>query len=288
MSAPSFKLEALASGGGAPRRTLEPQGTSTAAQPRLAPLPAGVSLILPMFEESAVVDRTLSAVLDSLTQNFADFEVIVVDDGSTDDCADKVQRWVEKDWRVVLIRMERNERFGGALRRGLAAATKDWIFYTDFDLPVDLACFPDIWKELQDTDVVTGYSPELQKNLTWSARLLSVGYNRLVYAAFGLPLRDVNFGFKAMRKPVRDRLRLISRSPFVDAELFIQALRDGYTIREVPVPFVRRQAGVSRIRRLNVVLWSLFDLARTRLRPNGGRSGRLEPQPASKETSVAR
>ena len=118
--------------------------------------------------------------------------------------------------------------------------------------------------------MVTGYSSEVPKNLSWNAKLLSIGYNGLVHSAFGLPLRDVNFGFKAMRKSVCDQFRLISRSPFVDAEMFIQASRNGHTIREVAVPFLRRQIGVSRIRRLDVILWSMFDLARTRLRPRGG------------------
>jgi glycosyltransferase involved in cell wall biosynthesis len=234
------------------------------------PLAAGISLVLPMFNEGAVVDKTLSEVMRSLERNFANFEVIVVDDASRDDCAAQVQRWAEKDSRISLIRMSRNERFGGALRRGLTAARKDWIFYTDFDLPVDLDCFPGIWNELQQVDMITGYSSEVPKNLSWNAKLLSIGYNGLVHAAFGLPLRDVNFGFKAMRKSVRDQLRLVSRSPFVDAEMFIQASRNGHTIREVPVPFVRRQVGVSRIRRLDVILWSMFDLARARVRPGGG------------------
>jgi glycosyltransferase involved in cell wall biosynthesis len=239
--------------------------------PQAGPVPAGISLVLPMFNESAVVDRTLTEVVRSLGRNFLDFEIIVVDDGSSDDCAAKVHPWTKQDKRIKLIRMSRNERFGGALRRGLAAARKDWIFYTDFDLPVDLECLRSIWNQLQEVDMVTGYSSEVPKNLGWNAKLLSVGYNKLVHAAFGLPLRDVNFGFKAMRKPVRDQLRLVSRSPFVDAEMFIQASRKGFTIREVPVPFLRRQVGVSRIRRLDVILWSMFDLARTRLRPSGGR-----------------
>ena len=219
-----------------------------------------VSLVLPMFNESESVDYTLQQALENLEQNFLDFEIIVADDGSTDNCAAKVQSWCERDPRIVLIRIPHNQRFGVALRNGLAAASKDVVIYTDFDLPVALDFLPKVLDALVFTDIVTGYSAEQAKNLSWGSRLLSRGYNRLVHTLFRLPLRDVNFGFKAMHKSVCEQLELGSRSPFVDAEMFIQARRSGYSITEIAVPFVRRKLGVSRIRRFNVVAWSLLDM----------------------------
>jgi glycosyltransferase involved in cell wall biosynthesis len=224
-----------------------------------------VSLVMPMYNESACVDRTLSVAIESLSRNFSDFEIIVVDDGSTDDSAARVQRWASTEPRVSLVRMKRNERFGGALRAGLAAASKDLIFYTDFDLPVDLDFFPEAVRELSSVSVVTGYSPEYPKNLSWSSKLLSSGYNGLVQFLFRLRLRDVNFGFKAMRRSALERMKLVSRSPFVDAELFIQARRAGHGVREIAVPFTARKLGVSRIRRWDVIAWTLLDMARVRL-----------------------
>jgi glycosyltransferase involved in cell wall biosynthesis len=240
-----------------------------------------------MFNESEVVEQTLTAAVGSLESNFSDFEIIVADDASTDTSASQVKRWAQQDPRIILVRLERNQRFGGALRRGLEAATKEWIFYTDFDLPVDLDCFPAILSELEQYDLVTGYSAEEPKNLEWYTKLLSTGYNRMVRTAFGLPLRDINFGFKAMRRAVRDRLRLVSRSPFVDAEMFIQAGRKGFTIREIPVPFLRRQAGVSRIRRLDVIAWTILDMARIWLQAPMTRHPKLPSQlPARAETQA--
>lgn len=248
----------------------------------------GISLVLPMYNEGEVVEQTLPAALASLDRHFDDFEIVVADDASTDDSAAQVERWTQRDPRIVLVRLERNQRFGGALRAGLTAARKECIFYTDFDLPVDLNCFPEILKELERYDLVTGYSAEVPKNLEWNTKLLSIGYNWLVRMAFGLPLRDINFGFKAMRRSLRDRLRLVSRSPFVDAEMFIQAGRAGCSIREVAVPFLRRQAGVSRIRRADVVAWTLLDMARiwmqaplTRHHSAEGRNEAPPPRPGT-------
>ena len=164
----------------AAKATLAPGATGAAAID-------SVSLVLPMFNEGEVVEQTLTTALASLQANFGDFEIVVVDDGSSDDCAARVARWAAENPRIVLHRLERNERFGGALRRGLEAASKEWIFYTDFDLPVDLDYFPVILKELKQTDMVTGYSAEIPKNLEWNTKMLSVGYNGLVRFTFRLP-----------------------------------------------------------------------------------------------------
>jgi hypothetical protein len=142
---------------------------------------------------------------------------------------------------------------------------------------------------LTTSDVITGYSPEYPKNLSWSSKLLSRGYNLLTRMFFGLGLRDVNFGFKAMRRSVIDSMRLVSRSPFVDAELFIQARRGRYRISEIAVPFSTRKLGVSRIRRADVIAWTLLDLARVWLNPPPLRA--VPPQaagPAEPEAPASR
>jgi len=86
-----------------------------------------------------------------------------------------------------------------------------------------------------------------------------------VRTLFGLRLRDINFGFKALRKSAWERLMLCSRSPFVDAELFIRAERLGCVVKSVPVPFIQRQLGTSHIRRLDVIAATMRDMARLRL-----------------------
>jgi glycosyltransferase involved in cell wall biosynthesis len=247
----------------------------------------GISLVMPMFNESASVEKTMTTALESVSRNFSDFEIIVVDDGSDDGCANDVARWAKRDSRVTLLRRDKNERFGGALRAGLEAASKDLIFYTDFDLPVDPDFFPEVVNALTHSDVITGYSPEYPKNLSWSSRLLSRGYNLLTSMFFGLGLRDVNFGFKAMRRCVIDSMRLVSRSPFIDAELFIQARRARYRISEIAVPFATRQFGVSRIRRVDVVAWTLLDMARVWLNPPPLRTIPREAGPTAESEAPA-
>ncbi len=245
---------------------MEPAGGNSlvreaAIPPSAAPVSPSVSLVLPMFNESESVDWTLAQTLDSLGRNFSDFEIVVADDASTDSSAEQVERWAAKDPRIRLVRLARNQRFGGALRAGMAAAQKEFLFYTDFDLPIALDCLPALIREFAEGDVLTGLAATQMKYASRASKLISRGYNFLVRAGFGLSLQDINFGFKAMRKSVWDQLALRSRSPFADAELFIEARRLGYRIKEVELPFSLRQIGVSRIRRLDVILWTLFDMA---------------------------
>ena len=224
-----------------------------------------ISLVLPMFNEGPVVEATLTHALGSLDRLFEDFEIVVADDGSTDDSAQKVAQWATRDARLKLVRLPSNQRFGGALRAGLCAASNEFLVYTDFDLPVALNSLPQVLREFSDADVLTGYSDGVTKDANWRCRVISLGYNSLVRRLFGLSLRDINFGFKAMRKSVWDQLALRSCSPFVDAELFIRAQRRGFRVKEVAVPFSQRQLGASHIRRFDVIATTLWDMARLRL-----------------------
>jgi len=224
-----------------------------------------ISLVLPMFNEGPVVDATLKQAVDALERQFADFEIVVADDASTDGCADKVEQWTRKDPRIRLVRLPHNQRFGGALCAGLQAGSKDFLVYTDFDLPIRLDSLPRLLEAFADADVLTGYSDAGAKYANFKSKVISLGYNSMVRALFGLRLRDINFGFKAVRRSVWEKLQLRSRSPFVDAELFVQAEYLGFRVKEIPVPFVQRQLGASHIRRLDVIAATMLDMAKLRL-----------------------
>ena len=225
-----------------------------------------ISLVLPMFNEGDSVDFTLQSAIASLDRAFADFEIVVADDASTDDCAGQVARWAAKDSRIRLVRLARNQKFGGALRAGLSAGTREYLVYTDFDLPVELASLPRLLENFADADVLTGISSEEVKHVDWKHIVISRGYNLMVRTLFGLRMKDINFGFKAVRKSVWDRMSLHSVSPFVDAELFIRAARINARIKQIPVPFSQRKMGASHIRRLDVIAQTMLDMLHLRLR----------------------
>lgn len=224
-----------------------------------------ISLVFPMFNEGPVVDTTLKQTIEVLERRFADFEIVVADDASTDGCAERVEQWARKDPRIRLVRLPRNQRFGGAICAGLQAASKDFLVYTDFDLPVRLDSLPRLLEAFADADVLTGYSDAGAKYANWKSKVISLSYNALVRTLFGLRLRDINFGFKAIRRSAWQKMQLRSRSPFVGAELFVQAKYLGFRVKEIPVPFVQRQLGASQIRRFDVIAATMLDMVKLRL-----------------------
>jgi glycosyltransferase involved in cell wall biosynthesis len=131
-----------------------------------------VSLVMPMFNESKSVDTTIPLLLEKLAGLFSDFEIVIADDASTDDSAEKVREWTRRDPRIVLIRLPHNQRFGGALRAAFQQAGKEFLVYTDFDLPVDLDCLPSVLLAFQDADVLTGFSDEITKHQSRYAMII--------------------------------------------------------------------------------------------------------------------
>ena len=243
----------------------EPTPSITDTQRAGAKVSMPISLVLPMFNEADSVDFTLQRAIESLDRAFSDFEIVIADDASTDGCADLVARWAAKDPRIKLVRLAHNQKFGGALRAGLSAGSREYLVYTDFDLPVDLASLPRLLEHFDEADVLTGIATEVVKHVEWKHIVISRAYNLMVRTLFGLRMKDINFGFKAVRKSVWDRMSLHSVSPFVDAELFIRAARIDARIRQIPVLFSQRKMGASHIRRLDVIAQTILDMVRLRL-----------------------
>src|SRR3989338_9322806 len=204
----------------------------------------GISFVLPMFNEASGIADTLKAVGSMAGEITDDYEIIIVDDASTDGSADIVDSLAQDNNRIRPIRMARNTKFGGALKAGLKAAGKDIILYTDADLPVKEADIIEGLKLMERADVVTAYSLAI-KDASLKRIMISKIYNFLVRSLFGLDLRDINSGFKIYKKKVLEGMRLISESPFIDAEIFCEAMKRGFKIEQYGLVFQLRTKGSS-------------------------------------------
>ena len=118
--------------------------------------PPSITVVFPMFNEEAYVERAVTAARDVLGRTAHEFEIIVVDDASTDGTGPLADRLARADPRVRVVHNPVNLKLGGALRAGYAAASKDLVFYTDADLPIDLEELPRAVRllEYQQADVV--------------------------------------------------------------------------------------------------------------------------------------
>ncbi len=218
-----------------------------------------ISFVIPMYNESANIEVTVSKVTSLARELADDYEIILADDASSDGTGDIADRLSKADNHIVSVRLKKNTKFGGALSAGLKRASKDIIVYTDADLPVKEEDLKKGLALLNEADVVTGYSLVL-KDDSLKRIVMSKVYNFLVQTLFGFRIKDINSGFKIYRSKVIKPLSLISKSPFVDVEIFAEARKRGFKIAQFGLIFDLRTKGVSTISRMSVVARTFRDM----------------------------
>ncbi|MBD3379594.1 MAG: glycosyltransferase [Candidatus Omnitrophica bacterium] len=223
-----------------------------------------VSFVLPMYNEWENIEKSIS-ILRTLAGEIApDYEIVVVDDASTDSSGDLVETMAKTSGDIRFYRLEKNTKFGGAFARGFKEATKDIIMYMDSDMPVSVADIMESYPLIQEYDIVTGCS-SVKKGDTIKRKIISGVYNALVQTLFGLDIKDINSGYKIVRRELVDDLKFISRSPFVDVELFIHAKKRGKKVKQYPLVFQSRSGGRSHISAMPVILATFRDMLKAKL-----------------------
>lgn len=225
----------------------------------------GVSFVLPMFNEEENIGATIAKIKSVAKEITKDYEVVVVDDASTDASVKTVEALAREDASIKLFCLEKNTKFGGALARGLKEASKDVILYTDSDMPVTIDDIKASLPLIAEADIVTGYS-KIKKGDTVKRKIISLAYNFIVRIFFGLDIKDINSGYKIVRKSAIEGANFISRSPFIDVELFLYARKRGCIVKQFPLIFIQRAGGKSYISRLPVILATFRDMIKLKIR----------------------
>jgi len=218
-----------------------------------------ISFVFPMYNEAENIEHTLRKATHLASQLADDYELIVVDDGSTDGCGLLVDTLASKDPRVKSIRLKKNMKFGGALARGLLSASKEVVIYTDADFPAKEADVHKALRLLDEADIVTSYSLVI-KDASFKRIIMSKVYNFLVHLLFGLNIHDVNSGLKIYKRTIFDGMELKSKSPFIDVEIFLRAMRKGCKVKQYGLIFELRTRGKSMISKPSIVARTFWDM----------------------------
>jgi glycosyltransferase involved in cell wall biosynthesis len=190
-----------------------------------------------------------------------------VDDGSSDRTGEIADELAARDSRVRVIHHPSRRGYGGAVRSGLVAATKPWIFYTDGDRQFSLEDIARLIAASEGADAVVGY----REKRADPARRLFVAwvYNHLIRLLFGGGWRDVDCAFKLFRREVFVRVPLEgvrSNGAFFSPELLITLRRAGVRVRQIGVRHFPRTAGEAKGAPPKVIVRAIRDLLRLRAR----------------------
>jgi glycosyltransferase involved in cell wall biosynthesis len=229
----------------------------------LAPVTSSlsVSAFFPCFNDGGTIASLVVLANETLREVTTDYEIIVVDDGSTDHSVAVLEELLRtRSVPLRLVRHPRNLGYGGALRTGFAEASKDWVFYSDGDAQYDVAELRKLLTLVDDSvDVVQGY--KITRHDAWHRVLLGAVYRKLARIVFCLKIRDVDCDFRLIRRSVLQKIALQHNSGIICVEL-VRKLQDaGAQFVEVPVHHYSRPYGRSQFFTVPRIVEVLFDMA---------------------------
>ncbi len=238
-----------------------------------------LSIVIPAYNESARIEQTLSNVMATVEAQGWDAEVLVIDDGSSDDTAAIVTRWAENFPRLHLVQNPGNRGKGYSVRNGLLQAAGEIVMFTDADLSAPLEEADRLIEAIDSgADVAIGsrWMDRTRQTIHQPLYRQFFGrcFNWITRTVMGLPFKDTQCGFKAFRRPAAQivfRLQRIERWGF-DPEILFIARKLRYTIREVPVTWGHDQR--SRISYLKDGLKMLEEMGVIRINSLFGRYDR--------------
>lgn len=224
-------------------------------------LPASLSVVLPSYNEEAIIGTTVRGVFDVLARSgVADCEVIVVDDGSADDTAHSVESLREEFPGLRLLRHPRNLGYGAALRTGFDAATGEATVLMDSDGQFDPADILRLLEHWSPDAIVAGYRQHRSDNLMRT--LNHRAFFTVVRMLFGRSLRDMNCAMKLF--PTQIGQGLSADGAVISTQLVLRAQRAGYRVVEIPVRHLPRTTGSPTGANWRVVLRAFGELGRLR------------------------
>ena len=230
-------------------------------------IPRSLSIFFPMYNERENIAATLDQALAVIPRlGVANYELLVIDDGSKDDSAETVRQYMRNHPRVRMVQHPQNMGYGAALRTGFTSASLDAVFYTDSDLPIDLADIARALPLLERADLVIGY--RIRRFDTPRRAVYSKVYNLLMRVLFGVRVRDVNFSFKLVSRKVLDHIRLSAATVFIDGQLLAEAKRHGFVVAELPIDYRPRKVGSSSFNSLRAAWDTLVEMLRHRFAPS--------------------
>lgn len=202
---------------------------------------SSISLVFPAYNEESNINRAVAEARRALGKFAERYEIIVVNDGSADRTGEIIERLAQENDDVVAVHHPKNLGYGAALCSGFAAASLDYVFFSDSDLQFDLDEMDRLIEWIDQYEIVTGYRARRADPMH---RLLNAwAWGTLVRFLFGIKVRDIDCAFKLFHRKVLDTIKLTSTGAMINTEFLALAVKNGFAIKEVPVSHFPRIQG---------------------------------------------
>ena len=225
---------------------------------------SSLSVVLPAHNEEGSVESVVENVRSVLNGLGIDHEILLVDDGSTDRTGQLGRRLEGKIPQMRLVQHFPSRGYGGALKAGFAAATRDWIAFYPADGQFRFGEIELLIGKTGSAEIVSGFRADRKDILI--RRLNAMAWKALVRILFGRLCRDIDCGFKLFQRRILSQVVLEGNGATLDTELLAGAKAVGYRIAEVEVTHLPRLSGKATGADLKVIFRALRDLPRFRLR----------------------
>jgi glycosyltransferase involved in cell wall biosynthesis len=221
-----------------------------------------LSVFFPAYNDAPSLPALIGKTFTVLGAFVDDFEVIVVNDGSADNTGEVLEQLhVQYGPRLRVITHPENRGYGGALRTGFGAATKDFIFYTDGDGQYDVGDLPALLEAMSpNVGLVNGY--KIARQDPWHRKVIGAIYNQFARFLFRVRLRDIDCDFRLFRRSLLEEKPLRSSSGTICVELVKVLERSGMEVVELPVTHYPRLHGRSQFFRLKSLATTFVQLCR--------------------------
>lgn len=208
------------------------------------PKKPGLSIFFPCYNDAGTI-ASLVVLADKTARQFTDdYEIIVVNDGSSDHSRTVLEE-LQKKYKVLkVVNHTKNRGYGGALRSGFDAASKELVFYTDGDFQYDVTEMDLLYKKMRPgIDWVNGWKKS--RNDAWYRKVIGKLYNFGVKTLFNIKIRDIDCDYRLLRKSAVDKIDLSFDSGVICLELIKKLQLAGCKADEAPVNHYFRSYGTS-------------------------------------------
>jgi len=203
-----------------------------------------ISAFFPCYNDGGTIASMVALMDLTLRKLTDDYEILVVDDGSSDHSREILKELDAKYKSLKVIFHEKNRGYGGALKTGFYSAAKELIFYTDGDFQYDVAEIVKLIPEMKDTvDIVNGY--KISRSDPIQRKIIGRTYHRIMKLMFGFKIKDVDCDFRLIRRSVFNNIQLEHNSGIICVEMVKKMQDAGFHFVEVPVNHYHRVYGKS-------------------------------------------